>query len=261
MSRVDTKRLVPVVRANLVRMGRSNDGGYVVPSDAVTDATSLVSFGVNYDWSFEREFRKRNPRATIRCWDHTTSMPGAIVHGLHYIGQSFLHPSRANLREIPKVFDYRWFFRKEAVHVRKRIGSGAGDATIDEVFASAPKAGVFVKMDIEGGEYDVWSDLVRHADAIDLLAVEFHDLDTAAERFNACMDQALEHFHVVHIHGNNYAPQTNDRFPYVIELTLENKKRFTSEPPFETRSYPVANLDQPNDATKPDYDLTFRERG
>ena len=208
--RVDTKRLAPVVRSNLVRLGRENDGGYIVPVDAVEAASSLLSFGLSYDWEFERAFRRRNRGAVIRCWDHTTTRLGALRHG--------------------KFLDYRSFFRDEAVHVRRRIGpEGTGAATIADAFASVPRGQVFVKMDIEGDEYDVWADVMRHEPSIDAMVVEFHDLDIQSERFNRCMEMAARHFHVVHVHGNNYGG-TAHGFPCVVELTLEHKRCFSSEP-------------------------------
>lgn len=230
---VDTKRLQPVARANLERIGRKHDGGYVVPGDAIASAGSLLSFGLAYDWDFERAFRKRNRGAAIRCWDHTTSAWGAFRQG--------------------KLFDYRRFFRDEAVHVRRPLDR----FTIDDAFASVEKhAPTFVKMDIEGGEYEVWGKLMKREAAIDVIVVEFHFLDTRADDFNACMESALRHFHVVHVHGNNYAG-TSHGFPCVIELTLEHKRRFEKEPAVSTLAYPVPGLDTPNDPARPDHPLSF----
>lgn len=232
IARVDTKLLTPVVRGDLERVGHRNDGGYIVPADAVGAAASLLSFGLAYDWDFERAFRKRNRGAVIRCWDHTTTPVGA-------------------LRRL-RFLDYRRFFRDEAVHVRRRVGPD----TIGEAFASVEKhAPTFVKMDIEGAEYDVWSAAMERQASIDAMVVEFHDLDDRAEELNACMTAAREHFHVVHVHGNNYGARTDYGFPCVVEVTLEHKRRFSAPPEPCKRVYPVAGLDTPNDPTRPDYEL------
>src|SRR5262245_39821482 len=57
--------LQPVERNDLARLGSANDGGYVVPLDAVKNAKALVSFGLRFDWNFERDFQKLNPNAVI----------------------------------------------------------------------------------------------------------------------------------------------------------------------------------------------------
>src|SRR5260370_10494537 len=64
----------PVACEALARIGSANDGGYVVPLDAVMAARALVSFGLSHDWTFERDFKKYNADAIIHCYDHTVSL-------------------------------------------------------------------------------------------------------------------------------------------------------------------------------------------
>jgi len=46
---------------DLVRLGKGNDGGYLVSRNDVDESEILLSFGVEYDWSFEEDFvGKRN---------------------------------------------------------------------------------------------------------------------------------------------------------------------------------------------------------
>jgi FkbM family methyltransferase len=204
----------------------------MVPADAVLAASSLLSFGVSYDWSFEKEFRRRNPGAMIVCWDPAISSGGALEHGFRHLRESLRHPLRTmklrpRIPELTKFFDYRSFFRDDAVHVRRAVGKSAGTDTIDSVFANVGlRQRVFVKMDIAGAEYEVWSDLMRWENAIDVVVVEFHAVDTMAERFNECIDAAASHFHVVHVH----ATRTDHGFP-CIGVTLAHKRRFATEPP------------------------------
>ena len=39
--------LKPKVSCNLIRIGSLNDGGYVVPKDAITKTKTLISFGLS----------------------------------------------------------------------------------------------------------------------------------------------------------------------------------------------------------------------
>lgn len=45
---------------NLIRVGRKNDGGYLVDADDIKRSKALVSFGINDDWSFEQDFVSMN---------------------------------------------------------------------------------------------------------------------------------------------------------------------------------------------------------
>ncbi|HNS26959.1 MAG TPA: hypothetical protein PKN91_02440 [Steroidobacteraceae bacterium] len=37
----------------MMRVGRDHDGGYVLPRDVIERSHTLLSLGVNDDWSFE----------------------------------------------------------------------------------------------------------------------------------------------------------------------------------------------------------------
>ena len=50
----------PEKESNFVRLGRNNDGGYIVPVDAAKDSNLLLSFGLDDDWSFEKDFYEIN---------------------------------------------------------------------------------------------------------------------------------------------------------------------------------------------------------
>ena len=53
---IDTKKLLPIEIDDLVRIGRDNDGGYVLPQRIFNFCDGLLSYGINKDWSFERIF-------------------------------------------------------------------------------------------------------------------------------------------------------------------------------------------------------------
>jgi hypothetical protein len=73
---------------DLIRVGRAFDGGYLVNERAIRVSRYLLSFGVNYDWSFEADFRKRKSDAQILCFDHSVSkdvLQNEIVDALKQI--------------------------------------------------------------------------------------------------------------------------------------------------------------------------------
>ena len=70
---IDLKKLRPIHVDNLVRIGRPNDGGYVIPKTVFKLCDGLLSFGINKDWSFEKDFSNRNPKANIHCYDYSVN--------------------------------------------------------------------------------------------------------------------------------------------------------------------------------------------
>ncbi|QTL36944.1 hypothetical protein [Pseudoalteromonas viridis] len=97
----------------------------------------------------------------------------------------------------------------------------------------------------------------RTAERINVVAAEFHHLDTHTEHFNQFIAAMSERFHVVHIHGNNYGRYVDTiDFPETVEITFINKTLMPDARP-SPHSYPVAGLDFPNNPKKPDYSLAF----
>ena len=250
----------PVECASLVRIGGPNDGGYVVPLDAVTAADALLSFGLAHNWTFERDFGRHNPRALIHCYDHTVSARTAVEHS---IGQLFRFLARWNVNHLRQVFtwlDYPLFFRGRNVHFKQRIWLDRqyDSATVDDAFARLPEgAQVFAKVDVEGSEYRIMDDLLRHAPNIVALAIEFHDVDILPERFNALIEAIKRDFHIVHFHANNMGGLTPFHFPGAPEITFLNKRFFNAAPLPSQKTYPIAGLDAPNQPRFPDYKYEF----
>ena len=50
---------------NLTRLGRGNDGGYLIPKEDIERSEILISFGINDDWSFEKDFYSQKKNKSI----------------------------------------------------------------------------------------------------------------------------------------------------------------------------------------------------
>ena len=257
---VQLSDLHPVACESLARVGNTYDGGYVVPLVAVKTAGALLSFGLSHDWTFERDFKKQNPGALIHCYDHTVSLRTSFQYSIGQLLRAVVLFRPDALRRIFTWIDYRRFFRSGGTHFRQRIWSDNQDnsATIDDVFSRLPsQCPVFVKMDIEGGEYLVLDDLLRHSSDIVAMAIEFHDVDVDPGRFNSAIEQIKRDFYIVHIHGNNLGGKTPFNFPAAPEITFLNKRFFPSAPPPSRLKYPVAGLDHPNHPRFPEFTFEF----
>jgi hypothetical protein len=252
--------LRPVACGTLARVGNANDGGYIVPLDAVMAARALLAFGLSHDWSFERDFKNRNPDAILHCYDHTVSLWTSIQFSIGQLLRFAVLFRTAALRKIFTWIDYSRFFQAGAVHFRQRIWSDRQDnsATIEDVFSRLP-AGcpAFVKMDIEGSEYRVLDDLLRRTQDIVAMVIEFHDVDTDPDQFTSFVRKIKHDFHIVHIHANNMGGIAPFNFPKVLEITFLNKRSFDTAPSPSLLKYPIPGLDRPNNPRLPEFSFEF----
>ena len=59
----------PKKKYSLHRFGKDFDGGYLVGKDTILNSDTLISFGINDDWSFEKDFIKKNSSLKTICFD------------------------------------------------------------------------------------------------------------------------------------------------------------------------------------------------
>ena len=50
----------PKKNFSLIRLGRDNDGGYLIGYNTIKNTKSLISFGILDDCSFENDFKRKN---------------------------------------------------------------------------------------------------------------------------------------------------------------------------------------------------------
>ncbi|WP_291984371.1 hypothetical protein [Luteitalea sp.] len=251
--------LAPLEVDGLIRVGGEADGGYVVPAGLLRNAEVLVSMGLGHNWQFEKDVKALNRGVRIHVYDHTVSdrlfarQLLAEVAGLVAGRTSLATVRRRRLR----LNDYRAFFGTEATHFRERIHDRCDSHSVDipTVLARAGTGRVFVKMDIEGGEYRVLEEVLSYADRILGLAVEFHDVGPLRPVFERVLEASRGRFEIVHVHANNFAPTYRDGFPEACEVTLA--RRDLVQGTKRRRTLPLADLDRPNDPRSPDYRLLF----
>ncbi len=252
--------LAPVEVDGLMRLGNPHDGGYVVPRSTVQSVDTLLSFGLSSDWTFEEEFKRINASATIHAYDHTVGarkFRRAFERGIPRLLRG-----RITLRELQARFrtwrTYRQFFASEATHFKERIhavNAGPGHATIGKVFGRTNSDRVLLKIDIEGAEYGIIGEVLRHAGRIQLLIVEFHETMALRETFCAALQRLLREFHIVHVHGNNHSYIAPDGLPNVLEITFV--KGPAPDSARRRQQLPVAGLDGPNQRDRADVPIRF----
>ena len=68
------KFLKPYLCKDLKRLGRNQDGGYVVSLNSVINSNYLISFGLGLDWSFELDYLEFNKKGKVLIYDHTINL-------------------------------------------------------------------------------------------------------------------------------------------------------------------------------------------
>ncbi|MCF6441787.1 FkbM family methyltransferase [Pseudoalteromonas luteoviolacea] len=266
---INKPALQPNHCSDLIRMGNKFDGGYVVPKSYISGTDTLLSLGINDDWKFDKEFQMENPNSKVVGVDYTVGLGFIVKKTLQNSVKSlintilFRHDKRNKYwtRLLNCVFFYS-FFRDKNIHLKRRVSDKSDqlDISLDELieqYCGSKSDTVFLKMDIEGAEYQVIGDLCKHANRINVVAAEFHNLDTKSNEFNQFIEAISEHFYIVHIHGNNYGRYVDSiDFPETVEITFINKS-LMSNVKVSKNSYPVEGLDFPNNPKKPDYRLCF----
>jgi len=242
--------LRPYSLNSLVRLGKDNDGGYLVDQRSIAASEMLISFGISYDWSFEKDFKKHNYVPVVAFDDSI-----GLNLFLRKLRVALSRGSRKSLFWFRLIMGYCIFFRGSSRHIKKFIGANqcsnyVSVDTIDKQIIPKKVRNVFFSVDIEGGEYPILDQLNLISERICGMVIEFHEVDRH-------MDQILffvENFplKICHVHCNNYRKVDEALTPDTIEITFT---KFPVEDSF-VEKLPNA-LDQPNNPSEQEYSLTF----
>jgi hypothetical protein len=211
-----------------LRLGSISDGGYVI-ADLEGNYDCYISAGISDEESFSRDFLNKYNVLESHGFDGTIS---------HY----------------PTEYTDRVNF------IKKNINFFNDDNNTDLSDLLDRFQNIFLKMDIEGGEYP-WILCVHESRLknIKQIVIEFHGVNGNNWGCNldnkfSCFKKLERNFYVVHAHGNNYGKFING-IPDVLELTLVNKSYFSEPPELNKIRFPQEGLDFPNNPAREDFDL------
>lgn len=242
------KILKPKKRYKLERLGKSNDGGYLVTRTTVMQASILISFGINSDCSFEEEFVKLNHINTL-CYDNSIT-PSYWKKKLYNDFGAALFNFNLNffVNSLKSYIKHYYFFRNISNKlITKKIETGSIKKILNNL---TTVKNIFFKIDIEGSEYRILNELIRYQDIICGLVIEFHDLDLHLDRvIDFVKNFKLE---LTHIHPNNYGGTDLNNDPKVLEITFEK------DPMIKNNKLILPNpLDEKNNKLQKDIFLKF----
>ena len=234
---------------DLVRIGRDNDGGYLISKADIKATDTLIGFGINDDWSFESEFSLHKD-VSIVAYDASVNKYIFLKKIIKSLGK--INNPKDAFHWIKTYYSYLNFFKGNHKHIEKFVGSNVTNnyCSMESVFAETDSSNIFFKIDIEGSEYRILDSLIKNEGRISGMLIEFHDYDLHVERiFNFIENLKMP---LVHIHANNYASINGDNnLPLVLELTF-SKNAF-----LEGEGIMPHKLDMPNNKNEEEVTLSF----
>jgi hypothetical protein len=208
------KVLKPKKKYKLIRLGGLHDGGYLVGENSIKNAETLISFGIEDNWQFEKEFQIMNINTKIKCYDDKSILKYLVKK---FIIELFLLPYYRRLNFIKyfrNIIDFLKI-RKKIDFIQKQISYN----DLKEILINIKNNNIFLKIDIEGSEYRVLEEIIENQSKIIGLIIEFHDFDYHKSIiYDFCKKLNLS---LVHIHPNNFSQRDKNGDPLVIELTFE----------------------------------------
>ena len=237
---------------DLVRVGKNNDGGYLISKKNLEKSEYLLSFGISDDFSFEEDFKKYK-NTKIISFDPTVSdvffLKKIIKNLLKLHFRKFIY-SFKNFINFKKFYN-----KKNNLLIKKKIGKG-GSLSYDNIDfkkiieLTDDNSSIFLKIDIEGDEYRILEDIINNEKIIEGIAIEFHDVDLHLDKIIYFIKKI--NLTLIHIHPNNYSSYGKDGIPSSLEMT------FSKNPELKKKevSFPH-ELDQKNNPDTEDLKLNF----
>lgn len=232
--------LCPVQAGKLIRLGCNYDGGYIVPEHVVEQCDSLLSLGLGNDWSFDEDWHKLKPETPIHMNDY-----GAPISNYHkelrekY--QQFFHTN-----ENIKHFDN--FVAAETNPEQNRIG-------FNDCLDRLGGKNVFLKMDIEGGEFEILNSILENQHRILGVVIEIHFTIRHRDLFKQTVERFKEFYKIIHFHGNNHTTAASDCLTDCMEISFVRKDLVPSD---ELRYHVhIPGLDFSNVISLDDWQYTF----
>lgn len=188
-----------------VRIGRQNDGGYVMVDD-FKNRRIAYSIGIADDVSWDSDMAKRG--FDVYMYDHT-------IEGL------------------PESNDKFHYFKTG-------LGSSANSSdpsikTLDAMLRDnghENEYGMVLKVDIEGTEYDVFSEIDENIlNRFSQIVIEFHGLvqNEHERKMKSALEKLNQTHQLVHLHPNNYGSYIlsgHKVLPELIEATYLLKSEY-----------------------------------
>ena len=190
----------------LIRVGETNDGGYLLP-DILNQIKFCLSAGVGNTCLFEKQLEEKNIISYLN--DYSIPKP----------------PNELKISFFEKKF-INSYNSEKTLNVNSWINRLIKDNNL-EIYNS------ILKIDTEGAEYEILPSLDENfLKEFKILVIEFHNLEFLGNEIilqlmSSIKKKILKYFLPIHIHANNSSKLHNIynlKVPSAIEVTYLNKK-------------------------------------
>jgi hypothetical protein len=212
------------------RFGLKQDGGYVI-GELNDKYDCYISAGISDEESFSRDFINEHNMNEYNSYGFDGT-----------------------------VNSYPYKYTKKITFIHKNIGGIDNESHTNLSYLINKYDNIFLKMDIEGGEYpwllNISEDQLKHFKQI---VIEFHGITNNGWGCShidkvKCITKLTNTHYIIHAHANNNG-QVIQNIPDVIEITFVNKNYFDSPPSLNKTPLPIPNLDFPNMPDRVDVNL------
>jgi hypothetical protein len=218
------------------RIGAGNDGGYVIINEVLANTKFCLCFGAGGNIDVEKHLASIGKKT--ECFD-----------------------AEPDFNHLPELKDIPIGGSKNLSLNLNYHRTNVDGNNIDSII---PTESYFLKMDIEGGEWEVLRNMSdSHKSKMNMLVVEYH-LNNEYYRsrnllsiYDVLVSIKNTH-HLVHIHGNNYDIPNygGTKIPAVVECCYINKSLGISTDEIDCSEYPSI-IDTPNNLNAFDYKLDW----
>lgn len=235
---------------NKKRIGKNNDGGYII-CEIDNNYDIFLSGGIEKDISFEIDLLKKYPELKCVAYDGTINeLP------INNKTRKYNKNKKRNITNIKNITANDVTSRIS--FIKKNLGKINNDKISNLAKYFNRYNNIFMKLDIEGGENDLFESLSdEDLTKIKQLVIEFH----SPNQIIIPTRLAKTHW-LVHFHGNNYQNVTNINninVPNVFECTYVRKddKNSNQQLEYNIDVIPNDSLDMPNNPNEPDIKIDY----
>ena len=198
-----------------VRLGVNWDGGYVIGELDNPNYDCYISAGIENEESFSASFIEKYDMNEYNSF----GFDGTIEK-------------------------YPYQYTNKISFIKKNINAYNDNYNTNLDYLINKYDNIFLKMDIEGGEYPWLLSLDENKlSKFKQIVMEFHGITNDGWGWSnfdkaTCLEKLADTHYIIHAHGNNYSFSVNG-IPDVIELTFINKKYFNSIPELNKQNLPI----------------------
>ena len=246
--------------SDLIRIGSKHDGGYVINKKVLKKTQILISYGISDNFDFEKHFQKLS-NCYVDSYDYSIGKQFWFkrfrLDFIKLLCLKIFKPSQ--FINIFKFLEFYLFYNKKKNNFYlKKISNKKKCLPFRNTIKTNKFKKIFLKIDIEGSEYEFISELKNYSKFLTGFVIEFHSVHKNLNKIKKFIYD-LKNFKLIHVHGNTYSKINKNFIPDVLELTFSNKNLFSQSEKKNKKKYPLPGLDSANHKRHSQFDLKFRD--